>query len=258
MLISALIVAAVMFVGSFSDMAMGDPMLRRPLVISAITGLLLGDLQQGVMIGASLEVIFLGATQIGGALPSDPMTGAIFGTAFAILSGKGTEVALSLAIPISILAVFINQLCLFTRGLTLNKINDYIDSDNQRGIVRIHAISTIGVPLIYGVIGFCGIFFGANAVQSLVNNIPEFIMNGLTVASGLLPALGIALLLNTLWDQKIAIFILLGFVLAAYVELPTIAIAVIGIVIAVYVAISEKDSKNTVVNQVVEEDFFDE
>lgn len=109
MLKAAIIIAVVMFVADLSDMAMGDPMLRRPLVISAVVGLLLGDLTQGVIIGASLEVVFLGVTQIGGTLPSDTMTGAIFGTAFSILSGSGTEVALSLAVPISILAVFINQ-----------------------------------------------------------------------------------------------------------------------------------------------------
>ena len=59
MLKEAIIIALVMFVADLSDMAMGDPMLRRPLVISSVVGLLLGDLTQGVIIGASLEVIFL-------------------------------------------------------------------------------------------------------------------------------------------------------------------------------------------------------
>ena len=180
------------------------------------------------------------------------MTGAIFGTAFSILSGSGTEVALSLAVPISILAVFINQFCLFVRGLLLKKFNDYIEDDNQKGIIRLHMASTFGVPLVYGIIGFCGIYFGANAVQ--------FLMDGLTVASGLLPALGLALLLNTLWDAKIAVFLLLGFVLIAYMDLPLIAIALIGVVIAVFTAVIEKERKSTVVvaqtNCSEEEDFF--
>ena len=262
MLKAAIIIAIVMFVADLSDMAMGDPMLRRPLVISAVVGLLLGDLEKGVVIGASLEVIFLGVTQIGGALPSDTMTGAIFGTAFSILSGSGTEVALSLAVPISILAVFINQLCLFVRGLLLKKFNDYIEDDNQKAIIRLHMASTFGVPLVYGIIGFCGIYFGANAVQTLVNNIPDFLMSGLTVASGLLPALGLALLLNTLWDKKIAVFLILGFVLMAYFDLPLIAIALIGTVITVYTAVLEQERKSTVVvtnhNDSEEEDFFND
>lgn len=122
--------------------------------------------------------------------------------------------------------------------------------------------STFGVPLVYGVIGFCGIYFGANAVQSLVNNIPKFLMDGLTVASGLLPALGLALLLNSLWDAKIAVFMILGFVLIAYMNLPLIAVALIGTVIAVYTAVVEKEHKSTVVvahtEGSEEEDFFNE
>ena len=87
-------------------------------------------------------------------------------------------------------------------------------------------------------------------------------MDGLTVASGLLPALGLALLLNTLWDAKIAVFLLLGFVLIAYMDLPLIAIALIGVVIAVFTAVIEKERKSTVVvaqtNCSEEEDFFNE
>ena len=87
-------------------------------------------------------------------------------------------------------------------------------------------------------------------------------MSGLTVASGLLPALGLALLLNTLWDKKIAVFLILGFVLMAYFDLPLIAIALIGTVIAVYTAVLEQERKSTVVvtnhNDSEEEDFFND
>ena len=46
--------------------------------------------------------------------------------------------------------------------------------------------------------------------------IPDVIMNGLTVAGNMLPAVGMAMLLQMLWDNKIAIYFLLGFILVAY------------------------------------------
>lgn len=265
MIYEALVVAFVMFLGTLSDTGLGDPMIRRPLVISTLVGLFLGDLQTGVMIGASLEVIFLGVTQIGGALPSDSMTGAAFGTAFAILTNQGVEVALSLAVPISILAVFINQICLFVRGTWLEKFNNYIEQGEFKKFERLHLASTIGVPVIYGLIGFLGILFGTDAVNNLVNSIPDVIMNGLTIAGQLLPALGLALLLNMLWDKQLAIFILFGFVLNAYMGLPLIAIACIGAVFAVYSGLKDKEvidmtKMNTSVGSTTsgEDDFFDE
>lgn len=58
-------------------------------------------------------------------------------------------------------------------------------------------------------------------------------MNGLTVCGGLLPAVGMAMLMKMLWDNKIRMFYFLGFVLAAYLKLPLIALAVIGVIIAI-------------------------
>ncbi|MZJ28164.1 hypothetical protein GT516_09900, partial [Collinsella sp. BIOML-A4] len=41
-------------------------MLHRPLVTGTLVGLVLGDLTQGIMIGSSLELMWLGVTGIGG------------------------------------------------------------------------------------------------------------------------------------------------------------------------------------------------
>lgn len=231
MLIPALCVALVMFIGNLSDSGLSDPMIRRPLVMSMFVGLLLGDLKTGVIMGASLEVVFLGMSGIGGAMPSDSMTGSIFGTAFAILNNQGTEVALSLAIPISLLAVFINQLVIFIRGLLLEKFNQFAEEDNIRSIELLHYASIFAGPLVYGIVGFLGIYLGTNSISALVDSIPEFVMNGLTVLGKVLPALGISLLLNMIYEKGNMIFLLLGFLAAAYLKLPLIAIALFGVVI---------------------------
>ena len=64
-------------------------------------------------------------------------------------------------------------------------------------------------------------------------------MNGLTVCGGLLPAVGMAMLMKMLWDKKICMFYFLGFVLAAYLNLPLIALAVLGVIIAVSIAMND-------------------
>lgn len=264
MFLNALAIGFVMFLGSLSDTALGDPMLRRPIVMSTIVGLLLGDLQAGIIIGATLEVVFLGMTQIGGALPSDTMTGSIFGAAFAILTNQGTEVALTLAVPISMLAVFVNQLILFFRGTLIVRFNNYIDRGEFKKFERLHLTSTFGVPVIYGLIGFVGIMLGTSVIESLISSLPDVVMNGLTITGQLLPALGLALLLNMLWDKSLGFFILFGFVLSAYLEMPLIAIAIIGAVFAVYSGLKDKEINDRVKNNAlepatnVEDDFFND
>src|SRR5260370_40716889 len=87
-----------------SEDFLGTTLLSRPLVLGPLVGLVLGDLPRGIMIGATLELIFMGNIKVGAAIPPDVITGGVLGTAFAIVSGQGPAIALALAVPISILA----------------------------------------------------------------------------------------------------------------------------------------------------------
>lgn len=246
MILKAIAIGLVMALGLFSDKGMGDPMLRRPLVMAPIVGLLLGNLEKGIVMGATLEVVFLGTSQIGGALPSDSMTGSIFGTAFAILTNQSTQIALTLSIPIAILAVSLNQFILFVVGLLEEKFQQSIDKNNYRRFVQLH-YGMIGLQVaLYFFVGFVGLLAGTTAIQHLLNIIPTVIMNGLNLAGKMLPALGIALLLNMLWDSKLAVFGLFGFVLSAYAHLPLIAIACIGLVVSVAIGLQDHNTKKMV------------
>lgn len=64
-------------------------------------------------------------------------------------------------------------------------------------------------------------------------------MNGLTVCGGLLPAVGMAMLMKMLWDKKICMAFFHGFVLTAYLKLPLIALAVLGVIVALYVGMND-------------------
>lgn len=47
------------------------------------------------------------------------------------------------------------------------------------------------------------------------------------------------MLMKMLWDKKICVAYFLGFVLAAYLNLPLIALAVLGVIIALYVGMND-------------------
>lgn len=57
----ALLVGLVVALVWFVEKMLGTPMANRPLIISPLVGLVLGDLQSGIIIGASLELVFMGA-----------------------------------------------------------------------------------------------------------------------------------------------------------------------------------------------------
>jgi Phosphotransferase system, mannose/fructose/N-acetylgalactosamine-specific component IIC len=110
MLVQAILVAISVFICVGGAELAGLTMLNRPIVIGSVVGLLLGDLNTGILIGASLEAVFMGVVNIGGAQAAEPGIATAVGVAFAIMVGGGAKVALTLAIPIGILGLQIKNL----------------------------------------------------------------------------------------------------------------------------------------------------
>ena len=76
------------------------------------------------------------------------------------------------------------------------------------------------------------------------NRCPVWLSAGLNVASGMLPALGFAILLKYLPMKKYGYFLLFGFVLAAYLNLSILAVALLGTVFCVFIfQLKEENAK---------------
>ena len=63
--------------------------LYSPVFGGAVTGLVLGDLKTGLIVGATLQLATLGVATYGGATVPDFLSGSVMGTAYAIISGRG-------------------------------------------------------------------------------------------------------------------------------------------------------------------------
>lgn len=239
-MLEAFLVALAVFVCVGGAELVGFTMLNRPIVIGPLVGVLLGDIQTGVVVGASLEAVFMGVVNIGGASAAEPGIATAVGTAFAIMLGEGSEVALTLALPIGILGLQIKTVIyIFIVGMFAKTFDKLAVEGKEKQIVILH-YGLWGIQwVLYSLFAFFGILFGSDAVSALLEEIPAVVMNGLTVCGGLLPAVGMAMLMKMLWDKKICMAFFLGFVLVAYLKLPLIALAVLGVIIALYIGMND-------------------
>lgn len=71
-MLNAFLVALAVFICVGGAELIGFTMLNRPIVIGPLVGLFLGDLHTGVIHGASLEAVFMGVVNIGGASAAEP------------------------------------------------------------------------------------------------------------------------------------------------------------------------------------------
>ncbi len=235
MVAQAIMLGVIAGIGILDGRIFGVLMLERPLVTGLLVGLVLGDVKQGVMIGAQLELIWMGIAGIGASTPPDVVTGGILGTAFAILSNQGAEVALVLAVPIAVLAQSLGVLVRIINGYFLHKADKYAAKADFRGVTLMMWIPPFLFFLSVFIPTFLAIILGAEEVKALVNAVPETILGGLKVAGNLLPAVGFALLLDMLFTKKMGVYFFLGFLGASYLGLNITAIALFGACIAVIV-----------------------
>ena len=202
------------------------------LISGALTGLIVGDLNLGLKIGATLTLMSLGMWTYGGATMPDFNTGAIIGTAIGAL-GSGLEGGLAVAIPTSLL---MTQLDILARALTtvfIHGADNYVEKGDIKGITRMHLLGQIPWGLSRGLPIFLAVWLGAGPIQSVINWVPKWFMDSMRLAGQILPALGFALLLSQMNLKKYWPFLLVGFVLFAYVNMSIMGIALAAVAVAV-------------------------
>ncbi len=235
----------------YCEYFLGTQMIQRPIVMGALTGLALGDITQGLIIGASIELVFMGVAAIGAAIPPEVTAGGILGTAFAIKSGSGPEVALALALPIATVGLLAkNCIYLIIRPILAHKADKYADDGNVRGVEMMHLLSTLIFVVTMSTIVTLSFNLGSVVVKSFLEMIPKVITDGLSIATGLLPAVGFALLSKMIMTKKVAPFFFLGFAIAAYLKVPVMGIAILGGIAAIIITVNE----NKISKEVVEDD----
>lgn len=225
---------------------MGECKLREPLVTGFLVGLILGDPVKGTIIGGQLQLIWMGSTGIGLSAQLDIGCGGTIGTAFAIMTGSGAEVAVALGLPVSILMQSLNVMKMTALSGLMHQADKYASEGNMKAMTRVHWAG-FWIDLVeYTIPTFICVYFGAAVVESLVSGLPQWLMNGLGAVSVLLPAMGFAMLLQILITPKLIPFFIFGFAISAYTGLNMLAITLIAVSIALvmYQLLSNQQKDN--------------
>ena len=100
-LLQGILLAFLYYLGNSTwGLGVGWWTLMRPLVLGFISGIILGDPAQGTIVGAQINVLYLGFIGAGGALPGDIALAGVVGTAIALSTGVDVNTAMSMAVPV--------------------------------------------------------------------------------------------------------------------------------------------------------------
>ena len=232
MLFKAFLVSLVAAYGRLEQGWMGQQMIARPIWLCPLVGLLLGDLQQGIIIGGSLELIWAGVVQVG-ATPTEVVTGSTVACGLAILNHLSVAEAITIAIPVGLLATLIGEINnTITITLWSPMTNRAVEKGDTKAIWWLGLAGCATQALMYGLAVFLAVSAGSAAVQAVIDGIPQVIRDGLSNASKILPAVGIGILMQFSFDKKFVGFFLLGFLLPTYMGFGSVATALAGVAVA--------------------------
>lgn len=239
----------------------GNYTLGRPLVAGLVVGLILGDLQTGIIIGAAIQVIYIALVTPGGTVSADVRAISYIGIPLAMCAVKGmgldpsTVQAQSMAAALGA-AVGTLGTVLFYGTATMNLIWQHIGwKAVEKGEFKRLYLVDMGLPWISHII--CSFLptvvitmAGAGMVDVMKAYMPMdgIAMKTLFTVGSLLPAVGVAILLKQIVEKPIDfVTFFFGFTLAACMGLNLIASAIVGVFFAVinYKIVMLKNSKLT-------------
>lgn len=206
--------------------------LMRPLVSGFLTGVILGDPVMGAIVGAQINVLYLGWIGAGGALPSDIALAGVVGTAIAITAGIDANTAMALAVPVGLLGSVI-----WVTKMTLN--TGYVriaEKFAEKGETNKYWIADVALPqlmlfLFSFIPCFVLVYFGSEYIQAILTFMGDKVVGVLAIIGGMLPAVGIALTLKSIFKGMAIPFFFLGFLLVQFFGLNMISVGFLAVVL---------------------------
>ncbi len=240
-IIQLLLIAVVTFIAAIDQFNFLES-LYQPIVIGPVIGAILGDVNTGLIVGGSYQLIQIGSMPVGGAQPPNAVIGGIMATVFAIQLGVAPEAALGLAIPFALLGQYGVTLLFTVMAPLMSRADKYAEQADTKGIENLNyfAMAVLGGLFVVAVLLGC---LGGEALGDKLLELNEefsWIMGGLAAAGGMMRYVGFGILMKIMLSNDMWGFYFAGFAFATMMSAAGLGgqslllVAFIGAAIALY------------------------
>lgn len=216
--------------------------IASPIVVGVVAGLIYGDLKQGLIIGGGIAAAFAGIIAPGGNLPTDSALAATTVIPIALATGLSAEQAIAFAVPMGLVGSFVTNLRKIVNVIFVHRADKCAENGDSAGLTRCAIIypPLIELPLLFLPV-FLVVMFGQDAMLAFMNSVPTWVMHGLEVAGGVMPAIGFALIMNMIGKPKMIPYTIVGFILVKCMGLNNITAGLMAGCAAFLVVMAKRD-----------------
>ncbi|TLQ39869.1 PTS sugar transporter subunit IIC [Ruoffia tabacinasalis] len=233
-----------------------------PVTVGLFAGLIMGNLPTALAIAGTFQLMSLGVAALGGSSVPDYALATVVAIYLNARTGIDVGASIAIGLPVGILAINLDVLSRTLNSFITERSKMYLERREFKKMQHINLISVFFVAMQAFIPMIILVVFGPTTVETIIEWIPEWVTNGLNIAGGMLPVVGVAMLMRYMPTGRYIWALLIGFVMAAYLQLPILAISIIGFALAIYTYNRMKNQKVAVStesnNSFDEGDDFDE
>ena len=241
-IISIILVVLVAFLAGMEGI-LDEFQFHQPLVACTLIGLVTGNLEAGIVLGGTLQMIALGWANIGAAVAPDAALASVASAIILVLGGqgvKGVPSAIAIAVPLAVAGLFLTMIVHTIAVPIVHLMDAAAEEGNIRKVEMWHIIAVCLQGVRIAVPAAALLFIPAQTVQSFLESMPAWLTDGMAIGGGMVVAVGYALVINMMATKEVWPFFVIGFVVAAISQLTLIALGALGVALAlIYLNLSK-------------------
>ena len=240
--IQIILLAIVTFIFAIDQFSLTE-LIYRPIIACPIIGLVLGDLNTGLAVGGTYELMMIGNMPVGGAQPPNAVLGGVVAMVFAVKANMDIETALGTSIVFAVFGQYAVTLTFTIMSGLMAKADKAAEDANPKGITAVNLTSMCILGALFAAMAVLA-YVGGTAMQEPLDAFSKnfsWVMAGLGAAGGMMRYVGFAILLKIMLSNDLWGIYFAGFAAAAIlgnIEATSgatlILVAFIGIAIALY------------------------
>lgn len=229
-----------------------------PITVGLFAGLIMGDLDSAMKIAGTFQLMSLGVAALGGSSVPDYALATVVAIFLKARTNVDVGTSIAVGLPVGILAINLDVLSHTLNSFVASKSESFMKQGKFKEMSLVNWISILMVTLQAIIPMVILVVFGPNLINSVIKVVPKWFTEGLNVAGGMLPVIGVVMLMRYMPMNKFFWAILIGFVFSSYVGLPILGISFIGLAMAMVYYQSQITKDVKIVSEVEEGDLFDE
>ncbi|MFU1892416.1 PTS sugar transporter subunit IIC, partial [Enterococcus faecium] len=168
-----------------------DFQLQQQLVECTLIGLVTGNLEAGIVLGVTLQMISLGWANIGAAVAPDAALASVASAMILVLGGhgvKGVPSAIAIAVPLAVAGLFLTMIVRTVAVPIVHMMDAAAEKGNIKQVEMLHIFAVCLQGIRIAIPAGALLFIPADTVRNFLESMPAWLTDGMAIGGGMVVA----------------------------------------------------------------------